>query len=161
MTEATLIPGDPRPSVRLERRLPDPPEVVWQALTEREQLRAWFPSDVIGEWRVGAPLRFPFPPEVIDMTLSGEVLEVDPPRRLAFTWSWRHSWPDQPESLVTVELADAPGGATEVVVTHSRFGTDEAAYRGGWESGLDKLARRFAGAAVGGGEEACPWPSTR
>ena len=36
-----------RPAIRLERHLPDPPPVVWRALTERDQLRSWFPSDVI------------------------------------------------------------------------------------------------------------------
>src|SRR4029453_10155509 len=45
------------PDVRLDRRLPDPPAVVWRALTERQQLLSWFPSDVIvdgGRWEVGA-----------------------------------------------------------------------------------------------------------
>jgi uncharacterized protein YndB with AHSA1/START domain len=35
MTDATLITDRTRPAVRLERDLPDPPEVVWAALTER------------------------------------------------------------------------------------------------------------------------------
>ena len=77
MNNATLLADGPRPAVRLERQLPDPPAVVWRALTDREQLRAWFPCDVIvagGRWEVGAAITFPFPPEVIDMTLSGEVL---------------------------------------------------------------------------------------
>ena len=82
MNDATLLADRARPAVRLERRLSDPPEVVWQALTEREQLRSWFPSDVIvsgGRWEVGAAITFPFPPELIDLTLTGEVLEVDEP----------------------------------------------------------------------------------
>lgn len=89
MTDATLLTDRARPAVRLERHLPDPPAVVWQALTEREQLRSWFPSDVVvegGRWEIGAAITFPFPPEVIDMTLTGEVLEVDEPKVLAFTW---------------------------------------------------------------------------
>ena len=80
MTDATLITDGTRPAVRLERQLPDSPATVWRALTEREQLRSWFPCDVIVEgdhWVAGAAITFPFPPEVIDMTLTGEVLEVD------------------------------------------------------------------------------------
>ena len=68
MTDATLLTDRARPSIRLERHLPDPPEVVWRALTEREQLRSWFPCDVIlsgGRWEVGAAITFPFPPEAI------------------------------------------------------------------------------------------------
>ena len=47
MTDAELHTDGPRPAVRLERHLADPPAVVWRALTEREQLRSWFPCDVI------------------------------------------------------------------------------------------------------------------
>src|SRR5438128_2101264 len=89
MKDATLITDGARPAVRLERQLPDPPRVVWEALTDREQLRSWFPCDVIvkgGRWEVGAPIAFRFRPEVIDMTLTGEVLEVDEPSVLAFSW---------------------------------------------------------------------------
>jgi uncharacterized protein YndB with AHSA1/START domain len=53
MTDTSLLTDGARPAVRLERRRPDPPAVVWKALTEREQLRSWVPSDVIvdgGRW---------------------------------------------------------------------------------------------------------------
>ena len=89
MSDARLVTDRGRPAVRLERHLPDPPAVVWKALTEREQLRAWFPSDVIvsgGRWEVGAAITFTFPPEVIDLSITGEVLEVDEPHVVAFTW---------------------------------------------------------------------------
>lgn len=133
MTEATLITGAPRPAVRLERRLPDPPEVVWQALTDREQLRAWFPSDVIvagGQWRAGAALRFPFPPEVIDMTLTGEVLDVDPPRTLAFTWG---------EETLRFELSP-DGGGTRLVLIDELPAAHAARNAAGWDTCLDMLA---------------------
>jgi uncharacterized protein YndB with AHSA1/START domain len=89
MNDATIVTEGGRPAIRLERHLPDPPSVVWEALTDREQLRRWFPCDVIvasGIWEVGASLSFPFPPDVIDMTLIGEVLTVDKAATLAFTW---------------------------------------------------------------------------
>src|SRR5205823_14840535 len=88
MSDATLLTDRGRPAVRLERHLPDPPAVVWQALTDREQLRSWFPSGVSvdgGAWEVGAAISFPFPPAVIDMTLAAEVHEVDEPNGLAFS----------------------------------------------------------------------------
>src|SRR6202034_4220360 len=86
---ATLLTGGARPALRLERQLPDRPAIVWQALTDREQLRTWFPCDVVvsgGRWEPGAVITFLFPPEVIDITLAGQVLEVDEPNLLAFTW---------------------------------------------------------------------------
>jgi uncharacterized protein YndB with AHSA1/START domain len=130
MTEATLITDTQRPAVRLERRLADPPEVVWRALTEREQLRAWFPSDVVGEFQVGAPLRFPFPPEVSDMTLTGEVLEVDAPRRLAFTWG---------EETLRFEL-HPDGDGTRLVLIDELPAAHAARNAAGWDTCLDRLA---------------------
>ncbi|HEX8977286.1 MAG TPA: SRPBCC domain-containing protein, partial [Solirubrobacteraceae bacterium] len=110
MTNATLITDGARPAVRLERHLPDPPAIVWRALTERQQLRSWFPSDVIvggGHWVAGATITFPFPPEVIDMTLTGEVLEVDEPNVLAFTWG---------EETLRFELSTHDGGTHLVLI---------------------------------------------
>lgn len=130
---ATLVNDRPQPAVRLERDLPDPPEVVWGALTKREQLRAWFPCDVIvagGEWQVGAEISFPFPPEVIEMTLSGEVLAVDEPRELAFTWG---------EETLRFEL-NPRGGGTRLVLIDELPAGSAARNAAGWEDCLDKLA---------------------
>ena len=63
MNTGTLLTDRAQPAVRLERQLPDPPGVVWRALTEREQLRSWFPCDVVlagGKWEVGASISFFF-----------------------------------------------------------------------------------------------------
>jgi hypothetical protein len=42
---------------------------VWQALTEREQLRSWFPSDVVDEPRL---LAFTWGDETLRFELSPE-----------------------------------------------------------------------------------------
>ena len=132
MTDATLLTDRPRPAVRLERHLPDPPALVWQALTEREQLRAWFPSDVIvsgGRWEVGATITFPFPPEVIDLTLSGTVLEVEEPNVLAFTWG---------EETLRFELSPEDDG-TRLVLVDELPAHAAARNAAGWETCLDRL----------------------
>jgi uncharacterized protein YndB with AHSA1/START domain len=133
MTDATLLTDRARPAVRLERYLPDPPAVVWQALTEREQLRSWFPSDVIvsgGRWDVGAAITFPFPPEVMDLTLTGEVLEVDEPHLLAFSWG---------EDTLRFELS-AEGDGTRLVLIDELPAGAAARNAAGWERCLDRLA---------------------
>jgi uncharacterized protein YndB with AHSA1/START domain len=133
MTDATLLTDRARPAVRLERLLPDRPAVVWQALTEREQLRTWFPCDVIvdgGRWEVGATITFPFPPEVMDLTLTGEVLEVDEPNLLTFTWG---------EDTLRFELSPEEDGTRLVLV--DELPADAAARNAaGWENCLDRLA---------------------
>jgi uncharacterized protein YndB with AHSA1/START domain len=133
MTDATLLTDRRRPAVRLERHLPDPPTVVWQALTEREQLRSWFPTDVIvdgGRWEVGATITFQFPPEVMDLTITGEVLEVDEPTLLAFTWG---------EDKLRFELSPEEDGTRLVLI--DELPADSAARNAaGWENCLDRLA---------------------
>ena len=135
MTDAKLLADRPRPAVRLERYLADPPAVVWQALTEREQLRSWFPSDVIvsgGRWAVGAEITFSFPPEVFDRTLTGEVLEVDEPHVLAFTWG---------EDTLRFEIS-AEGDGTRLVLIDELPASAAARNAAGWEVCLDRLAGR-------------------
>jgi uncharacterized protein YndB with AHSA1/START domain len=134
MTDAQLLNDRERPALRFERRLPDPPDVVWQALTEREQLRSWFPCDVIvsgGRWEVGASITFVFRPELhMDMTLTGEVLEVDEPNVLAFTWG---------EDSLRFELS-ADGDGTRLVLIDELPPDAAARNAAGWEQCLDRLA---------------------
>jgi uncharacterized protein YndB with AHSA1/START domain/mannose-6-phosphate isomerase-like protein (cupin superfamily) len=118
--------------VQLERHLTDPPEIVWQALTDRDQLRSWFPSDLVvagGRWEVGNTITFIFPPEV-DMTLSGEVLEVDEPHALAFTWG---------EETLRFELTP-DGAGTRLLLVNELPAAAAARNAAGWEQCLDRLA---------------------
>jgi uncharacterized protein YndB with AHSA1/START domain len=105
---------------------------VWRALTDREQLRAWFPCDVIvegGRWEVGAAISFPFPPDVIEMTLEGEVLEVDEPRSLAYTWG---------DETLRFELSPEADGTRLVLIDELAPGS-AARNAAGWEVCLDRL----------------------
>jgi len=132
MTDATVVTGGDRPAVRLERRLADPPSVVWQALTDREQLRTWFPCDVVvagGRWEVGAAITFHFPPEVMEMTLSGEVITVDEPNELAFSWG---------DDVLRFELSAADGG-TRLILTDELPPSTAARNAVGWDTCLDQL----------------------
>jgi uncharacterized protein YndB with AHSA1/START domain len=134
MTDAILLTDGQRVAVRLERELPDEPALVWRALTEPDQLRAWFPCDVIvagGRWVAGAAIIFRFPPEVIDMTLTGEVLDVDEPRRLAFTWG---------EDTLRFELVPGGGGGTRLILIDELPPGAAARNAAGWADCLDRLA---------------------
>ena len=134
MTEPMLDTTGPRPAVRLERRLPDPPSVVWRAITERAQLKAWFPCDVIvegGRWEVGAAIKFPFPQQVIEMTLTGTVLAVDEPKLLSYTWG--------DDEILRFELYPE-GGGTRLVLSDQLQASWAARNAAGWDDCLDLLA---------------------
>ena len=133
MNDASLLTDGTRPAVRLERHLPDPPSIVWRAITDRQQLRSWFPCDVVvagGRWEVGAAITFPFPPDVIDMTFTGEVLAVDEPKALAFSWG---------EEILRFELSPENGGTRLVLVDELPAGI-AARNAAGWDVCLDRLA---------------------
>lgn len=133
MTQAELRTDGARPAVRLERKLADPPAVVWQAITEREQLRAWFPCDVQvvgGVWEVGAAIAFDFGDKMSGMTLTGEVFAVDEPKLLAFSWG---------EERLRFELAPH-GSGTHLVLTDELPADAAARNAAGWDECLDRLA---------------------
>ena len=45
--------------LKFRRELAHPPARVWKALTEPDELRKWFPDEiVVGDWRVGSRLEF-------------------------------------------------------------------------------------------------------
>jgi uncharacterized protein YndB with AHSA1/START domain len=122
----TLIPNGERPAVRLERVLKDPPSVVWRALTEPDGLAGWFPCGIVV---AGGRLTFPFPSEVIEMTLEGEVLVVDEPHALAYTWGG---------DTLRFELHDRDGG-TLLVLINELPKSAAARNAAGWETCLDRL----------------------
>jgi uncharacterized protein YndB with AHSA1/START domain len=106
-------------SVVIECDLPDSPEKVWRALTERELLAQWImPNDMKPE--VGARFRFrPTEEEGGRAEVECEVLEAEPNRTLR----WRQRERDGSdaalapvESVVSFELQEIPGGGTHLRV---------------------------------------------
>src|ERR1700757_3220080 len=142
MTDATLDTTGSKPAVRLGRYLPDPPPVVWQAITDRTQLREWFPCDVIvegGRWEVGAAITFPFPQQVIEMTLTGTVLAVDEQKLLSYPWG--------DDEVLRFELLPE-GTGTRLVLSDQLQASWAARNAAGWDDCLDRLA------GLPGGDEA-------
>ena len=74
----TLETIDGRPALRFERRLAHPVDRVWRAITEPDELEAWFVARP--EWK----------PEVGEtfnaMEQDGEITDVEPPNLLAWNW---------------------------------------------------------------------------
>jgi uncharacterized protein YndB with AHSA1/START domain len=75
---------------------------------------------------------------------GGSYTEIEPPRRLAFTWTWDG---DTRETLIAIDFEETDG-ATTVSFTHSSLWDEEAvrSHEGGWTTVLDNLARELEGA---------------
>jgi uncharacterized protein YndB with AHSA1/START domain len=95
-----LRDGD-RIGLRYVRRLAHPPAKVWEAITESEHLRHWFPADIVGERRAGASVSMPFWPESVergaaeleaagidldDAVVPGEIRSWEPPSLFELVW---------------------------------------------------------------------------
>lgn len=126
MREPIFLDDPHRPAIRVVRQFEHPVDRVWSAITTEEQLRSWFPGGAAIEQRVGGLVHFGENGE----SGSGEVLECDPPRRLAFTWE---------DDRLTFELEPDAGG-TLLTLTHDfddRAGA--ASFAAGWEQCLEAL----------------------
>jgi uncharacterized protein YndB with AHSA1/START domain len=148
-------------SVVAEIHIDAPPERVFQAITQPEQLMRWFTDSSCpvklwevdarkgGRWRSANHPSAKSLNGVNEFRAAGEILEIDPPRLLVYTW--HANWHDDP-SLATVvrwELQSSKNG-TQVKVTHSGLAKEKLAredYAGGWV-GVLKYLKTFAEQAV-------------
>ncbi|RVX40715.1 uncharacterized protein YndB with AHSA1/START domain [Nonomuraea polychroma] len=88
MNETLTLHPDGRTTVRMQRRLPHPPDKVWRAITQPEHLAAWFPAEVTID---GDRITYGFGPD-------GRITQHDPPHVFAHTWGDDHlRWELQPD----------------------------------------------------------------
>jgi uncharacterized protein YndB with AHSA1/START domain len=129
------------------------PTRVFQSLTDANELARWWGADAMyrtSDWKLdlrpgGKWSALARGADGTAMTLDGEFLEVDPPRRLVFTW--RPSWDGYAVTTVRYDLEPTAAG-TRVRVTHSGFGDRDTAAAGtgeGWKRVLEWLAAHIAG----------------
>lgn len=139
-----------KPSLTLKRRLNAPPEKVYAAWTQAEQLVRWFGPDAgpvhhaETDVRVGGRYAIAFSTEDGERHhVSGTYHEVVPNEKLAFTWQWITMPERQSFVIVTIK----PDGDGSILTLHHEQFFDEAArdgHRLGWTGALDKLERLFA-----------------
>src|SRR5689334_19050764 len=106
-------------TIQREILIPQPREQVWRAITDSATLAEWmFPNDF--EPRVGHQFTFHVPPNPkanFDGLIVGcEVLECEPPGRLAFSWT--------AGGLVDTRVSfrlESDGEGTRVHFEHSGF----------------------------------------
>ena len=111
------------------------PLAIWDAITQPEwnerygyQSRAEYDLRVGGAYRAFASEEMAAhgAPEVI---IEGEIVEIDPPRRLVQTWHAFFSPEIAAEGAtrLTWEIAEGDGGITELTVTHELAGAPHTA----------------------------------
>ena len=165
----SIKPMPEQDSVIAEIEIAAPPERVFQALTDANQLFTWWgkePSVILLRFDmdarkggryfyacqsasgtthgdVGEQLK---KNQAQEFQCHGEVLEIDPPRLLV--WSWVANWHEHPDQPTTVrwELTPTTTG-THVRVTHSGLSNEPISrkdYGKGWQGVLTLLKNRFS-----------------
>lgn len=109
-----------------------PVERAWQAFTDSEERSKWEAPEYQIDPRPGGKLRYSIPPWP---AVDGEVLEVDPGRRLVATEGVGIL---DGATRVTVTFEDA-GTGTRITVVQSGFGTGAS-----WQDALESHGRGWA-----------------
>lgn len=131
-------------TLRVQRILPGPIERVWAYLTESDMRKKWLAAGRM-ELEVGAPFTLVWRNEELsdppgerptgfkeEQKMQSRITELDPPRRIAFTW--------EGSGDVSFEL-EPQGKEVLLTVTHRRL-PDRATLLGvgaGWHMHLDIL----------------------
>jgi uncharacterized protein YndB with AHSA1/START domain len=141
-------------TLRLERTFNAPAGAVFDAWTSAEVLRRWWPAG--SDWetpvaemdpRIGGSLRLVMrSPEGEEFGGRGEYVEISPPARLVFTWTWDGHEQHEGTQLVEVEFEEHHDGTTTVVLTNRGLSDEESSrsHREGWEASFDNLDRVLA-----------------
>lgn len=137
------------------RMLDATPRQVWRMWTEPSELTHWLHPDgavtptatIQFDVRVGRRLGYTMVDEATGKmhAISGVFQEVDPHRRLVFTWGPADRQDDDDITVISVDLVDR-GGRTELTldVRGVRGVAADEDVRDGWDRALRLLAERVS-----------------
>ena len=115
------------------RHLRRPVAKVWAALTVPERIADWFAEVVSLDLRLGGAIHLRF--SEVNYDIRGLVTELDPPRRL--TWTWPQ--PDGSDSAVTFALEPDGDGCRLTLIERGLTLSQGAGNAAGWHAHLEAL----------------------
>ena len=135
----------------MRRTLKATPARVFEALIKPDLIQRWMCPEVLtvasieNDPVVGGTFRLVMP-EADGRTYpaTGTYREIDPPRRLAFSWTWENEAMAGIETEIAIELTPE-GENTLFVMTHSGLPSEaeRQSHQGGWTSAINQLERMF------------------
>ncbi len=133
----------------IERTFDAPAARVFDAFTSEEVMRRWWhpgteweTSEARVDLRVGGEVRVVMgDPDGDPHGGGGVYTEIEPPSRLAFTWTWDDD-DDKVEQLIVVEFSESDA-KTRVRFTHQNLWSEDSvrSHEEGWNLALDNLER--------------------
>lgn len=116
-----------------------PADLLYELLTDAEQLVRWMGASATIDARVGGTIRWT---HANGDSCAGEFVELVPARRIVFTYGWERADVGVPPGSTTVEITLEPRGTgTELHLVHRGLAGPMAdAHHGGWANYLGRLA---------------------
>ena len=138
--------------IEREVRIAASPEIVFELLTDAEQYVRWKGRKARLDARPGGE----FWVEISDVAIAaGEYVEVDPPRRVVFTWGWEGNDAVPPGSSTVEVTLEADGDGTILRLLHRDLPEPAVAdHAHGWDLYLSRLIE------VGAGKDPGPDPNS-
>jgi uncharacterized protein YndB with AHSA1/START domain len=133
--------------IEMQRYVKARPETLFAFFTEQDKYTAWMGVEAVLDAKPGGIYRVRVPQ---GQCALGEFVEVDPPRRVVFTWGWEGDIRVPPgSSTVTITLT-ASGDGTLVSLTHEGLPDESVAlHSAGWDRYLGRLELVGAGNSPG------------
>jgi uncharacterized protein YndB with AHSA1/START domain len=133
--------------LELQMVVNSPRERIFSALTESAELARWWGPqgftmpEIDLDLRVGGGYRFTMQQPGGDrFHLAGTFLEIEPPRRLVYTFGYEEPDPDDRQTVVALSL-EKVGHATALSLSQGEFATEARLelHRSGWTDSFEKL----------------------
>jgi uncharacterized protein YndB with AHSA1/START domain len=124
--------------VEYELEIDAPPAIVYELLTTVDGLKRWIAADAVVEPVPGGILRWT---HENGATMLGRFVELDPPRRLVFSYGWEGDLMGLPPEASTVDIQLEPSGTGTLLRLAHRGVPPDAAddHRRGWIHFLGRL----------------------
>lgn len=134
--------------VTVERRIAARPETVFSFFTDRDRWLSWMGEDGEFSFEPGGAYRTTVNG---DNRAAGRFLELDPPKRVVFTWGWETGDMPVPPGSSTVEITLHPDGEGTLLrlVHHDLPVQARAPHKEGWAHYVERLAVRAEGGDPG------------
>jgi uncharacterized protein YndB with AHSA1/START domain len=138
--------------LEMSRVFHDRPSRLFSIFSDPDELSKWWGPEGFAtltlDFRPSTGRRYRIemqPSEGEVFFLIGEFREVDPPRRLTYTFEWEDPDPDDVETIVDLSFR-AVDDSTEVTLIQGPFKTEarRSLHRTGWTDGFNKIARMLS-----------------